>query len=121
MADVSKILRLVAEGALTAEEADQILASLSSAGKSSTSSQPRASQTNSSDEARYLRIEISEKGKRMVNLRVPINIAGFVAGIVPGLPDEEAERIRSLIRAGQRGTIVDITDQDGDSVLIVSE
>jgi hypothetical protein len=122
MADVDKILRLVAEGALTADEADQFLAALSEAGASAEAGRAEPSQGEAAGErARHLRIQISERGRQVVNLRVPINIAGFAAGFVPGLPEEQAERIRSSIRAGSRGTIVDITDEDGDRVLIVSE
>ena len=57
----------------------------------------------------------------MVNLRVPINIASLAAGLVPGLPDAEAERIRASIRAGLRGPIVDVGSDDGERVLIISE
>ena len=134
MPDVATILRLVEQGALSAEEADQILAALSSTGT------PKAGQADADagtdytadaeaepaangdrDQAGHLRIEISERGRRVVNLRVPVNIASFAAGFVPGLPDDAAERIRSSIRAGLRGPIVDIATDDGDRVLIVNE
>ena len=121
MPDVAKILRLVEEGALTAEEADQILTSLSSASEDAAPPQAQAQDAPASDQARHLRVEITEGGKRVVNLRVPVNIASFAAGFVPGLPDEAAERIRSSIRAGLRGAIVDIATDDGDRVLIVNE
>ena len=68
-----------------------------------------------------LRVEITEGGRRVVNLRVPLNMASLAAGFVPGLPDDTAERVRSAIRAGERGPIVDITTDDGDRVLIVNE
>jgi hypothetical protein len=124
MPDVEKILRMVETGALTADEAEEILSKLSTpnagAGSSSASA---ASEADSSDpdKARHLRVEITEKGRRVVNLRVPVNIASFAAGFVPGLPDEAAERIRSSIRAGLRGPIVDIDTGDGDRVLIINE
>jgi len=125
MPDVEEILRLVAEGAISPEEAEQVLAALDAddatgpqAGRKERPSWPDQA---AGERARQLRIEITEGGRRVVNLRVPINVAGMVAGIVPGLPDEEAERIRSTIRAGLRGPIVDIGDDQGDRVLIVSE
>lgn len=122
MPDVAKILRLVEEGALTAEEADQILATLSAEEAPSVGPEPAIdAATFDPDKARHLRVEITERGRRVVNLRVPVNVASFAAGFVPGLPDEAAERIRTSIRAGLRGPIVDIATDDGDRVLIVNE
>lgn len=117
MPDVAKILRLVEEGALSPDEADQILAALSAKDE-----RPMAD-TNNTDRQRNLRIEVTEAGRRVVNLRVPVNIAavsGF-ADFVPGLPREHAERLRNAIRDGLRGTLVDVATDDGDRVLIVNE
>ncbi|MDP8903916.1 MAG: hypothetical protein M3N29_01140 [Chloroflexota bacterium] len=123
MPDVEKILRLVAEGVLTPDEADEILAVLAAPEHGTAAGAAHASReaVAGDERARQLRIEISERGRRVVNVRVPINVASVVAGIVPGLSDEEGERIRSSIRSGVRGPIVDIGDEDGDRVLIVSE
>jgi len=114
MPDVEKILKMVEQGALTADEADQILATLGPANRSST-------RDDDPDKPRHLRVEITEGGRRVVNLRVPLNLASVAAGFVPGLPEDAAERVRSAISAGQRGPIVDITTDDGDRVLIVNE
>lgn len=121
MPDMDKILRLVAEGALTAEEADEILQALNHE-----ADQPRRPPESSdagtaTEQARRLRIEVSEGGKRVVNFSVPLNIAGLAGAFVPGLSDEDAERIRSAIASGMRGPIVDVGSEDGDRVLIVSE
>jgi SHOCT-like domain len=126
MPDVEKILKLVEQGALTADEADQILSALASgtadAGAGPAGETYRAADTNEDpDKPRHLRVEITEGGRRVVNLRVPLNMASLAAGFVPGLPDEAAERIRSSIRSGMRGPIVDILGEDGDRVLIVNE
>jgi len=115
------VLRALERGDIDVEEADQILASLSSASEDTAPAQARAQDVPVGDEARHLRVEITEGGKRVVNLRVPVNIASFAAGFVPGLPDEAAERIRTSIRAGLRGPIVDIGTDDGDRVLIINE
>jgi hypothetical protein len=123
MPDVAKILRLVEEGALSPEEAEQILSQLAGRGSSGgTRNEPTGvAREQATERARHLRVEISDKGRRVVNLRVPINVATFAAGIVPGLPDQDAERVREAIRSGARGPIVDIASEDGDRVLIVSE
>ena len=125
MADVDKILRLVADGALTPAEADEILSATADPG-----SEPLPPQTPSSDDTRnssaksggrHLRIEVIEGGKRVVNLRVPMNIAGWASAFLPGLSEENAERIRGAMASGERGPLLDINDDDGSRVLIVSE
>ena len=125
MADVEKILGLVAEGRLTADEADEILRALDStpAGEMPAEEPARQeTQPDSSSQApRHLRIEVTENGRRVVNLRVPLNIAGWATSFLPGLSDQDANRIRGAIASGVRGAIVDIADESGDRVLIVSE
>ena len=125
MPDVEKILKMVEQGALTADEADEILAALATdKTKTYEATGPASRQAPANDEPdkpRHLRVEITEGGRRVVNLRVPLNMASVAAGFVPGLPDDTAERVRAAIRAGERGPIVDITTDDGDRVLIVNE
>src|SRR3954447_695472 len=125
MADVEKILRLVAEGALTPEEADEILTALNAthestppSGETVAQQSQSAQQTQSSP--RHLRIQVTERGRPVVNLRVPMNIAGWASAYLPGLSEENADRIRSAIDSGVRGPIIDIGDGD-DRVLITSE
>jgi hypothetical protein len=57
----------------------------------------------------------------VVNLRVPINIAGWASAFLPGLSEQDSDRIRGAAASGARGTILDITDDDGSRVLITSE
>jgi len=76
--------------------------------------------TRSQDGPRHLRIQVTERGRSVVNLRVPMNIAGWASAYIPGLSDENADRIRSAINSGSRGPIIDIGDGD-DRVLITSE
>ena len=124
MADVEKILALVAEGRLTADEADEILRALDGThANEETADEPAAAERapSSARDARNLRIEGTENGRRVVNLRVPLNIAGWASNFLPGLSDEDANRIRGAIASGARGTLVDIADENGDRVLIISE
>ena len=129
MPDVEKILGLVAEGRLTADEADEILRALDSTpasepvGEEAADEPPAQAGEPSSGvrEPRHLRIEVTENGRRVVNLRVPLNIAGWASSFLPGLSDQDANRIRGAIASGVRGAIVDINDDNGDRVLIISE
>src|SRR4051812_38250837 len=125
MADVEKILRLVAEGVLSPEEADEILSALNAAHESGSKSDDAVAQQShaaqqTQNSPRHLRIQVTERGRPVVNLRVPMNIAGWASAYLPGLSEENADRIRSAIASGARGPIIDIGDGD-DRVLITSE
>jgi hypothetical protein len=119
VADIDKILRLVADGVLTPEEADEILSATTGPVTPASTDDPEPNQTQAA--GRQLRIEVSEGGKRVVNLRVPMNIAGWASSFLPGLSDDAANRIRGAISSGERGPILDINSDDGSRVLIVSE
>jgi len=85
VADVAKILGLVAEGKLSAEEADEILSALNSQQAEPAESTPGA-QSAAPAEAKkstHLRIEVTDGGKQVVNLRVPLNIAGWASNCSP--------------------------------------
>lgn len=118
MADIDKILKLVAEGALSAEEADRIIAALSEdAERQAPPPTPEPERAG----ARHLRIEVSEGGRRVVNLRVPLTMAGLATAFMPGLSDRDGQQIREAIASGLRGPILDIGSDDGDRVVIVTE
>jgi hypothetical protein len=123
VADLAKILGLVESGALTPEEADRILAALSAdtPARPPVTPAPTVDAGQAGGGARHLRIQVSDHGRAVVNLRIPINLAGFAADLVPGLSEPEAERIRQAIRSGVRGPLIDVGDEDGERVLIVSE
>ena len=125
MPDVEKILKLVAEGALTAEEADEILAALDHEPAEASEPEPEPAFTGSPSTpegaARHLRVEVIENGRRVVNLRVPVNVAGWASGYLPGLSDSDRDRIRGAIASGARGTILDIGDDEEGRVQIVTE
>jgi hypothetical protein len=122
MPDVAKILNLVAEGKLSAQEADEILAALNAREAGSTPDGTTAGASQSGPQkTTHLRIEVTDGGRHVVNLRVPINIAGWASSFLPGLSDLDSDRIRGAVESGTRGTILDITDDDGSRVLITSE
>lgn len=123
MADVAKILSLVAEGKLTPEEADEILSAMAARDSGSSTAAPAAGTAESQPEKRmtHLRIEVTEGGRQVVNLRVPVNVAGWASRFLPGLSDADTDRIRGAVDSGSRGTLLDINDNDGSRVRITSE
>ena len=124
MPEIAKILQLVAEGKLTAQEADEILAALNAREADASPDAARATSATAGAQAKkttHLRIEVTDGGRHVVNLRVPVNIAGWARSFLPGLSDQDSDRIRGAVESGTRGAILDITDDDGSRVLITSE
>ena len=126
---LDRILRLVADGRLTADETAPILDALEarsdSAGDDSAADvgstpfdDPAASTTAGS--ARAIRIEVSDRGRKVVNLRVPLALGRGALARIPGLSEATAERIREALEAGIRGPILAV-DDEGDGVRIVLE
>ena len=132
------VLRLVAEGRLTAEEAAPLLDALDATGDGGTAPAVAGS-SFAADSARLdddrpaagpaddkpptrLRIEIREHGRQTVNLRFPLALGRFAVDRVPGLTGAHADRIREALSHGMRGPIVEVNDDSGDdTVRIVLE
>jgi SHOCT-like domain len=124
------VLRLVAEGRLTAEEAAPILDALEARGGPDRPAPPappmppppRPSRPFVQDgaPARALRIEVTEAGRAVINLRVPLSLGRAAIDQVPGISEATSDRIREAIEAGIKGPIVEI-DESGDGVRISLE
>ena len=126
------ILKLVAEGRLTAEEAAPILDALSAATKAvkaataaespgqASAAAGRGSES-AADKPRFARIEVRDHGKRVVDLRIPISLGRFALGRVPGLSAQHISDVEQAVASGDRGPILDVQDEDGDGVRIVLE
>jgi len=70
---------------------------------------------------RQLRIRVTEHGRQVVNLRIPIGFVDAALNFVPGIGGEQSDRIRAAVSAGTLGPILDVEDPDGDGVLISVE
>ena len=115
---LDRVLRLVAEGRLTAEEAAPILDALDD-GPRGANADPVADRADDRP-AQALRIEISDAGRKVINLRVPLALGRAAISQVPGISEATTERIREAIAAGIKGPIVDV-DDGGDAVRISIE
>ena len=132
MADhtLERILRLVAEGKLSADEAAPILAALDEAagervetpagGTSGPSRPSSGADATGSGQATTLRIEVSERGRQVVNLRLPIAVGRFALDRVPGLSGDQVRRVREALSSGLSGPVLEVDDDD-DRVRIVLE
>jgi hypothetical protein len=128
--ELEALLKLVAEGRLTPEEAAPLVAALT---ERAASAEPSTSSTNVTitpepmsgtvlgASPRQLRIRVEEHGRTVVNLRVPLSVAETALHMVPGLGGDQAARVRAALEGGTIGPIIDVEDPDGDSVMISLE
>ena len=69
---------------------------------------------------RQLRIRITERGRQVVNLRIPIGFVETALKFVPGLGGDQSQRIRDAVRSGAFGPIIDVEDPDGQGGVLIS-
>jgi hypothetical protein len=114
---LERVLRLVAEGRLTAEEAGPILDALDRAGFAadaggdppSTTDDPPTDSTDRGP-ARAIRVQVRDAGRTVVNLRIPLSLGRVALTQVPGISEATSDRIREAIKAGIRGPILEVED-----------
>lgn len=126
---LERVLRLVAEGRLTAEEAGPILDALGAADRLRAAAGATNGALTGAAEAmtggdgspKYARIEVRDGGKRVVDLRIPVSLGRLALGRVPGLSIGQIAEIEEAVASGTRGPILDVEDADGDGVRIILE
>jgi hypothetical protein len=127
---LERVLQLVAEGRLTADEAAPILDALDAKGATqgwsgfAPDDGPAAGpapETNGGKPPRWARIEVREHGRRVVDLRIPISLGRFALSRVPGLSREQIADVEQAVTTNTHGPILDVVDADGDGVRIVLE
>ena len=134
------VLRLVAEGRLSPEEAAPIIEALASAQGAADRARATGEAARAMGEAagqaarggragrdagapappgppRRLRVQVRDGGRTTVDLQLP-GVLAELAGAVPGIPADYAERVREALRSGIRGPIGDGVDEDGSGVTI---
>ncbi len=129
-----KVLKMVQEGKLSAEDAVDLLAALDDSTSAKTAAGPAAPAAPGATipgrrDNRWFRVRITDtdSGKTRVNVRMPISMlsAGLKMGMrfapvqVEGL---ETEELMTIIRSGEVGQIVDVfDDEDGEHVEVFIE
>ena len=121
---LERVLQLVAEGRLTADEAAPLLDALEAKDPDTQSQRAPgtpAEPTSPDAPASAVRIEVSDGGRKVINLRVPLALGRSAISGVPGLSEATSERIKEAIQAGIKGPILDVDDDDGGGVRVVIE
>jgi hypothetical protein len=123
MADsIEEVLRLVAEGRLTAEEAAPVLDALQAGqdGGGGPAEGAAADSPPAGGPPRALRLEVTEGGRQIINLRVPLSLGRMAIDRVPGLSADNVDRIREALDQGMTGPIL-VVDEGEDAVRIILE
>ncbi len=111
-----RILQMLADGKITAEEADELLVAMVD-GKI----KPQSSRNT----PQFLRIKVWEEGKDKVNVNIPLSLAKIAMKFIPTEAKEkmsknniDLETILSEIQQGTPGGKIVEIDDDGDKVEI---
>ena len=129
MADpLETVLGLVADGRLTAEQAAPLIDALQESSaegrQGAPSADPAESTTTMSNTPQgrptALRIEVSESGRKVVNLRIPLNLGGMALDHVPGLSTDNILRIREALEHGMSGSLLVVDEGDGGDGVRIS-
>jgi hypothetical protein len=115
-----KILKMIEEGKVSAEEGAKLLAALASAN--------RPTGGLSASGAKWLRVRVTEvnTGRSKATVQIPISLmeAGMKIGahFAPEIDGVNMDQLMEALRTGMTGKIIDVTDdEDGEHVEIFVE
>ncbi len=120
-----KILKMIEEGKISADEGAKLLAALA---ESRRTPSPTPGMALAGGEARWFRVRVTDlaTGKPKVNVNIPMGLVNvgikMGARFAPGLEAEQMQAIADALKSGAVGKIVDVTDEeDGEHVEIFVE
>ncbi|MGH2620503.1 MAG: SHOCT-like domain-containing protein [Anaerolineales bacterium] len=116
-----KILKMLEEGKLSAEEAARLLKALGKA-------KPERRSPPAGSEAKWLRVRVTDlkSGRSSVNVNLPMSLVNvglkLGAQFVPDTEGIDFRQVQEALRAGLTGKIVDVEDvEEGKRVEIYVE
>jgi hypothetical protein len=105
-----KILKLVEDGKITAEEGTRLLAAMSKG--------DRKRAASGAQDARWLRVRVTDlsSGKPAVNLTLPMGLVNIGlrvgAKFAPDVDGMDLEQVAAALRQGLTGKIIDVVDEE---------
>lgn len=121
-----KILKMIEEGKISADEASKLLAALSSDPRRGIPTPPRP--PGSGGSARWLRIRVTDTrtGRSKASVQIPLALvdAGMKIGahFAPEVEGVDMTNVMEALRMGVTGKIIDVVDEeDGEHVEIFVE
>jgi hypothetical protein len=119
-----RILRMIQEGKITAEEGARLISALQDSRKGS----DRGSSVAADRRGSWLRVRVTDvlTGRAKVNVNLPLGLidAGMKIGAqyAPQLEGFDVENLISQVKSGTSGKIIDVIDEeDGEHVEIFIE
>lgn len=117
-----KILKMIEEGKISAEDGTKLLAALSETRR------PPAMSVSTQGPARWLRIRVTDTvtGRSKASVQIPLGLidAGMKIGahFAPEVEGVDMSNVMAALRAGMTGKIIDVVDEeDGEHVEIYVE
>jgi hypothetical protein len=118
-----KILSMIREGKISAEEGAKLLSALGDGEKPS-----RMTSTKTTGEPRWFRVRVTDlvSGKTKVSVNIPFGLMewGLQIGaqFAPEVADLDFEQLKEMLQSGVEGKVVDVIDEeDGEHVEIFIE
>ncbi len=125
-----KVLRMVEDGKITAEQATQLLEALDEAPTTGPKGAPAGATPPSGTPGpgRWFRVRVTDTdtGKVRVNVRLPVGVvnAGLKMGMkfAPQIEGMDVASLTAMINSGEIGQVVDVMDdEDGEHVEVFIE
>lgn len=117
-----KILKMIEEGKLTADEGARLLAALSESRKTA---RPKNAPGSSASGAHWLRIRVTDtkSGKTKATVNLPLGMMDAGLNIASQYaPDVAFNELMDAINSGAQGKLIDVVDEvDGERVEIFIE
>jgi len=118
-----RVLKMIEEGKISAEEGAKLLAALSESRKT-----PSITLGTAVGEARWFRVRVTDlaTGKAKVNVNIPMGLVNvgikMGARFAPNLETEQMEALAEALKSGATGKIIDVTDEEsGEHVEVLVE
>lgn len=115
-----KILQMIQDGKITAEDGAKLLAALTENAKTK-----RTRILSRTGESRYMRVKVTDtfSGKTKVSVNLPLGLVdaglNIAANFMPDMGIDATEEISAAINEGLTGKIVDVMDEeDGEHIEI---
>ena len=112
-----RVLKLIEDGKISADEGARLLAALDSNGKQARRRR-KVNTSSGREEGRWLRLRVSDtrSGKTRVNMTIPLGLVdmGLAVGarFVPDVAELDVDEIRHALRSGLQGKILEVHDED---------
>ncbi len=119
-----RILRMVEQGQVSAEDGARLLDALNAAAQKRAEPPPLAS----SAQARWLRVHVTDlrTGKTRVNVNIPMSLVTvgmkFGARFAPELEDMDLQQVADMVRRGATGKLIEVENvEEGERLEVFVE